>query len=356
MGNEVYANMMEVSCKAAAGKSICAFPDVCFTPPQTPATPPGVPIPYPNTGMASDCASGSSTVKISGQEVMLKNKSYFKKSTGDEAGCAPKKGLVNSQNRGKIYFKAWSFDVKVEGENVVRNLDIATHNHASDIGNESIPWPYIDKASISEDHACVKSGDVQKVNDNCTDPPEDCNTKECCEARRCMLVPGDLGNNKCCKSGRKKMTPHHIIPAADHYTTTGIRAKVDKNKISRAQAQKHMRPGNKTYDQKAAPSICVQGRDHQVRSQHGKIGRAYAHMRDKVPGGDTYSYSDVAAPAAQIVGYHTGCDPDCIKAQMDAYHGTRSSGPLTRSRQAKKGGETPYRKAIPNEEEFFGPS
>ncbi len=34
--------------------AICAFPDVCFTPPQTPATPPGVPIPYPNTGMASD--------------------------------------------------------------------------------------------------------------------------------------------------------------------------------------------------------------------------------------------------------------------------------------------------------------
>ena len=33
MGNEVYANNMEVSCKAASGKSICAFPDVCMTPP-----------------------------------------------------------------------------------------------------------------------------------------------------------------------------------------------------------------------------------------------------------------------------------------------------------------------------------
>jgi hypothetical protein len=32
MSNEVYANMMEVSCKAASGKSICAFPDVCWTP------------------------------------------------------------------------------------------------------------------------------------------------------------------------------------------------------------------------------------------------------------------------------------------------------------------------------------
>ena len=107
MANQVYANNMEISCKAADGKSICAFPDVCFTPPQTPATPPGVPIPYPNTGMASDCTDGSSSVKISGKEVMLKNKSYFKRSMGDEAGCAPKKGVVTSKNMGKVYFIMW---------------------------------------------------------------------------------------------------------------------------------------------------------------------------------------------------------------------------------------------------------
>ena len=57
---------------------------------------------------------------------MLKNKSYFKKSTGDEAGCAAKKGVITSVNRGKVYFIAWSMDVKVEGENVVRHLDMTT--------------------------------------------------------------------------------------------------------------------------------------------------------------------------------------------------------------------------------------
>ena len=31
MSNQVYANGMEVSCKAASGKAICSFPDVCFT-------------------------------------------------------------------------------------------------------------------------------------------------------------------------------------------------------------------------------------------------------------------------------------------------------------------------------------
>ena len=169
MGKDVYANTMEVSCKAADGKSICAFPDVCFTPPLTPATPPGVPIPYPNTGMASDASDGSSTVKVGGQEVMLKNKSSFKKSMGDEAGSAPKKGVLTSKNMGKVYFNAWSMDVKIEGENVVRMLDLTTHNHGSQPGN-SPPFPYIDKvAPAAPKEEKVKKGTLKvKVVDACT--------------------------------------------------------------------------------------------------------------------------------------------------------------------------------------------
>lgn len=144
MTNEVYANCREVSCKQAAGKSICAFPDVCFTLPQSPVIPTGVPIPYPNTGMASDTTDGSTTVKISGEEVMLKNKSCFKKSTGDEPGNAPLKGIVTHQITGKVYFTMWSMDVKIEGENVVRMMDLTTHNHAASQPGNTPPWPYID--------------------------------------------------------------------------------------------------------------------------------------------------------------------------------------------------------------------
>jgi|GEM_PF-2276515 len=150
MANDVFANGREISCKAADGKSICAFPDVCFTPPQTPATPPGVPVPYPNTGMAKDMTSGSKKVKISNKEVMLKNKSYFKKSTGDEAGSAPKKGVVTSTNKGKVYFTSWSMDVKFEGENVVRHLDLTTHNHTcSPSPPNTPPWMYQDGFAVS---------------------------------------------------------------------------------------------------------------------------------------------------------------------------------------------------------------
>src|SRR5258708_20250244 len=130
MGNQVYANGREVSCKAADGKAVASFPDVCCTPPQTPATPPGIPIPYPNTGMASDTTDGSRTVMISGQEVMLKNKSYFKKSSGDEAGNAPKKGVITTRNNGKVYFNPWSMDVNVEGEKIISHLPPPTHHNS----------------------------------------------------------------------------------------------------------------------------------------------------------------------------------------------------------------------------------
>src|ERR1700755_3203565 len=117
MANQIYANGREWACAAGDGKTICAMPDVCFTPPENPATPPGVPVPYPNTGMASDTTEGSKTVLISDKEIMLKNVSYFKTSTGDEAGAAAKKGLLSSTNKGKIYFINWSMDVKFEEEN-----------------------------------------------------------------------------------------------------------------------------------------------------------------------------------------------------------------------------------------------
>ena len=154
MANNVFANGREISCKKADGKTVCAFPDVCFTPPENPATPPGVPVPYPNTAFAKDTTSGSKKVKISGEEVMLKNKSYFKTSTGDETGSAAKKGIITSKIKGKAYYINWSMDVKVEGENVVRHLDMTTHNHASPQANEAIPWPFTDTMTAAQKKKC----------------------------------------------------------------------------------------------------------------------------------------------------------------------------------------------------------
>lgn len=202
MGNNVFANGREVSCKAGSGKSICAFPDVCMTPPQTPATPPGVPIPYPNTGMASDMTSGSKKVNVSKKEVMLRNKSYFKCSIGDEAGSAPLKGVVTHKTKGKVYFNAWSMDVKIEGENVVRHLDSTTHNHGS--GMNTPVWPHITKITSDAPDKPCKSSCPKKPNKERRDklrngspsgPTKKRIKNKECKCVACKVNPGDIADH-----------------------------------------------------------------------------------------------------------------------------------------------------------------
>jgi hypothetical protein len=134
MSVNVFANSQEIACKAANGKAPAAFPDTCLTPPPPPAGP--VPVPYPNTASASDTTDGTTTVMICGQEVMLKDQSAFKTSTGNEpATKAQGMAVVTHTIQGEASFVAWSFDVKFEGANVPRNLDIMLHNEQSNPAN-----------------------------------------------------------------------------------------------------------------------------------------------------------------------------------------------------------------------------
>ena len=136
--SNVYANGMEVCGKYGGGKMIAAMPDVCLSPPSPPAGP--VPLPYPNFAQDSDTDDGSRTVVVGGKEVMLKDKSFFKKCKGDEAATKSLgQGTLTHVIQGKVYFISWSMDVEVEGENVVRHLDSTTSNHASPMANRAIP-------------------------------------------------------------------------------------------------------------------------------------------------------------------------------------------------------------------------
>ncbi len=99
-----------------------AFPDVCKTP--APPAPP-VPIPYPNIAQSSDTADGTSTVKCDGNPVCVKD-SNFSTSTGDEAGSLL--GVASNKTKGKAEFVNFSFDVKFDGKNVARAMDLMLHN------------------------------------------------------------------------------------------------------------------------------------------------------------------------------------------------------------------------------------
>ncbi|SEE66059.1 PAAR-like domain-containing protein [Pseudomonas kilonensis] len=319
MANQVFANNMEISCKAADGKSIACFPDVCFTPPQAPPTPLGVPIPYPNTGMAKDTAKGSRTVKITRKEVMLKDRSHFKTSYGDEAGCAPKKGVITGKIKGKVYFTSWSMDVKFEGLNVVRNMDLTTHNHASLPGNTPT-WPYLDEAAFADDsdHACAplakklkthcekhvkrtKKGQVKRKSSK----DAMCADRKCKAAMKCSLSPYSPSN--CCDG----KTPHHVIP---------------KHCIQKPNQGNSSNPdvytGCEGYNSKLAPCVCVSGHDKST-GQHKKVHDIFDKAEDKnlVNGkAGTWTYEAAANSGATAVRQVLRCNPKCTRSQLDAYH------------------------------------
>jgi 5-methylcytosine-specific restriction endonuclease McrA len=148
---------------------------------------------------------------ISAAEVMLKGKSYFKKSAGDEAGCAPKKGFINGQNTGKVYFKAWSMDVLIEGENVVRHLDLTTHNHASDIGNESSPWPQVERMVMPKKRK-------KPCESNCPKKPSDARAKELRAKTPSASAQAKVNKGKkpltcaTCKKKFPSLAADHIVP------------------------------------------------------------------------------------------------------------------------------------------------
>jgi hypothetical protein len=150
MGCGVFANGDEIACKAGDGKVIAAFPDVCLTPPPPPAGP--IPVPYPDTSFSKDMQNGSKTVKIKGEEVMLKDSSFYKSSPlGDEAATNGQgAGVVSHVITGKTYFVSWSMDVKFEGQNVDRHTDITTSNHASPMANASVPMTNLSSAAVEE--------------------------------------------------------------------------------------------------------------------------------------------------------------------------------------------------------------
>ena len=334
MANEVYANGMEIACKAGAGKTICAMPDVCFTPPENPATPPGVPVPYPNTGFASDTTEGSKTVMISNKEIMLKNKSYFKKSTGDEAGAAAKKGVISNTNTGSVYFIKWSMDVKFEGENVDRHLDMTTDNHASPAANEAVPWPYTDAMTTLGDFSDC-ADDKQNIKDNCkqtsdskegrdeqcpgflskkvgeqrakftkgdelsrtvqagTRATAEAEGSDCVKAMRCFLRPYSReikGKSGCCPG----QTPHHIPPHS---------------------MVKHL----PNHSHGSALCVCMEGASQHVGS-HGENHAALDYLASKRGVLDNKGqctvkkYNEVCAVA---VAAQCGCKKECIEQQLN---------------------------------------
>ena len=329
MSNQVYANGREVSCKAASGQAVAAFPDICLSPPSPPAGP--VPIPYPNTAKAADTTDGSKTVQISGKEVMLKDSSYFNTSTGDEAATRSLgMGVVSHTIQGKAYFTSWSMDVMVEGENVVRHLDLTTHNHNPAPGN-SPPWLYRDEAATGKTDECKEVR--QAVESACKDkrsfnaagpPPKGKCSKECCDAKKCVLAP--YGKVPKCCDGKTK---HHTIP--DHcFKQPGA-------------GGYHQGINNMSYSEGLA--ICVTGKDKDDKApngqllEHGKIHRDFDRIENDYRDnrGGKWSFDTANEAASDVCAFHTTCKKECIQQQNEQYYKGKNTTKITLRADADAG-------------------
>src|SRR5262245_40282324 len=124
----VIVNKMTVVHQSSTGIR-SSFPDVC----KTPMAPSPVPIPYPNISQSTDASDTASTVKAHGNPIMVKD-SVFRTSTGDEAGSLL--GVVSNKIKGTAKPVMFSMDVKAEGKNVFRQLDIMLGNGNHDPTND----------------------------------------------------------------------------------------------------------------------------------------------------------------------------------------------------------------------------
>ncbi len=285
----VFANGLEVSCKAQNNKVIAAFPDVCFTPPENPATPPGVLVPYPSFGMDSDTAKGTGTVKIGGKTISQKNKSYCTKTTGTEAGCAAKKGAITSKNTGKKYANAWSGNVKAEGEPISRFSDICTNNHASPGGN-TLTFPNIGGAGVHTSTDDCLVGEYSAIVSTCND------------------AGGEA---------------HHIIPDKCFRTGNRAQAKDATKRIANAPTLK------------SGMCICLSSDDHDAIHEHeraatdsigkagteGLKGKALKTQKDalkKIGEWGTGDITEVYEAIQETLWELEGVDEECIQAAIEA--------------------------------------
>jgi len=130
-------------------------------------------VPYPDSSFSKDMKSGSKKVKIKGGEIMLKDKSFYKSSPlGDEAATKSFGANVMSHTiTGKTYFVAWSMDVKIEGKNADRHVDMTTSNHMSPPGGTGptgVSMGASASATPEEKEACDKA--KQKKVEKCESP------------------------------------------------------------------------------------------------------------------------------------------------------------------------------------------
>jgi hypothetical protein len=225
-------------------------------------------------------------------------------------------------------------------------MDLVTQNHASMPGNTPT-WPFLSKQTVSKVKGVCK-GDIKKERTackGCATEKEKCKSKDCREARRCMLVPYKAGKGQggCCPG----QTPHHLVEVHS-FTKAGERAS------GKRLAAFDGSNGKMAYDDHKAPCVCCD-QSSRYKGDHGKMHAIQgmwerAHMRpgpprDQMGGNGSWTYKQAkqgGVAAMKKTFPSSGCADKCIEAQLDNYHrqmGCANDTPLRADRSPLKTGQ-----------------
>lgn len=163
----------------------------------------------------------------------------------------------------------------------------------------------------------------------------------CLRFKRCQLVSmAQTSARKAKESGQgccPGQTGHHLLPKEMFVRKIDVEipVKVSEDRETKPEIEKRNDPSNcEDYTNsmhKNAPVVCVEG-TNQYGGSHGKIhGKIDELMkRHRLKHGDQISNEeamDTAVKSHQET-FKTGCNPDCLKAQLKEYYGQLCVGQL----------------------------
>jgi len=254
--------------------------------------------------------------------------------------------------------------VKFEGENVVRNMDMTTHNHGSN--TNTAPWSYLDRMANAPAGSC--SAEKTKVDEKCPKAKDDKTAKPHCPPTKRLDAAYDNWA-KVRKSNKKKGMSKYASRKSPAYKQARDRTKravddhgerVKKNgcqqalrcflppyndppdpdpkkvnsKCCNGQTGHHLIPTAtvpaccSAFAHNAAPVVCAEGRtqSHGTHKKlHDKTDNALRGLATAKPSkivNGKVAYEDVRDAVVEVMQrvFGAGCTKDCLAAQLDEYY------------------------------------
>lgn len=142
----------------------------------------------------------------------------------------------------------------------------------------------------------------------------------CIKARKCLLIPykdsGKTDGSGCCPG----QTGHHVLPNAmfERYVPKPLKQDEKVKPGPRAMEKAGRRPCWEKYSEGDALTICLEGTtNHSTNGSHGLAHEGTAAILLPSRFVSDVPYTKVRDKISKMFAETYGCDPECLKAQLD---------------------------------------